>query len=227
MKDNLEKDNYILCPICGKEKFYPSDYVIFCINCGWEGSMDTSDTHMVEVDGYSIRDYKKIYEEYIKVNPKFIWKKDKDALTRFCETFKDYGYDCPVCGTKDSFNPDCRYCHQCGWKYNYIQAQYPDFDDSTNKLSLNEYKKKYYDFINNNPNYHWKDTDEVKMNFNEEQLKWLKENNILYFDKLTSNEELHKIFDSIEKIQRQFETKDGYDEYMLIRSILNIILDNI
>ena len=226
MKDNLEKDNYVLCPICGREKFYPEDYIIFCVNCGWEGSLDTSDIHMIEVDGLSIRDYKKIYEEYIKVNPNYIWKKDKEALNSFCESFTDYGSKCPCCG-EDSLDPDYRYCYKCGWKYNFVQAQYPDFDNSSNKLSLNQYKEQYNNIIKENPNYMWKDTEEAKMPFNEKQIKWLKENNIKGFDKLTSEEELHKKFDSIEQIQKQYENKEGYEKYMFIREILNIILDNI
>ena len=137
MKENLEENNYVLCPICGKEKFYPKDYYIFCNHCGWEGSLDTSNIYLEEANGFSIRDYKKIYEEYIKANSNFIWKENKEALDKFIDTFTDYGSKCPVCG-EDSFEADYRYCYKCGWKYNIVQAQYPDFEDSSNKLSLKD-----------------------------------------------------------------------------------------
>lgn len=224
MKDNLEKDNYILCPICGKEKFYPEDYFIFCNHCGWEGNMNIDD-NIVELNGYSARDYRKVYQEYIKEHPNYIWKDDKDALDNYMDSFVEYGSKCPCCG-EDSLAPDYRHCYRCGWKYNFVQAQYPDFDNSSNKLSLNQYKEQYEKLIKDNPNYMWKNTEEVKMPFNNEQIKWLNENNIQEFDRLTPEEELHKIFDSIEQIQKQYEKKDGYDDYMFIREILNIILDN-
>ena len=109
-----------------------------------------------------------------------------------------------------------------------VQAHYPDFDNSSNKLSLNEYKEEFHKIIADNPNYLWKETDAVKMPFNDEQIKWLKDNNInIEFNKLTPDEEMHKIFDSIENIQKQYENKEGYETYMFIKSILDIILDNI
>ena len=220
----MEKDNYILCPICGKEKFYPEDYFIFCNHCGWEGNMNIDD-NIVELNGYSARDYRKVYQEYLKENPNYIWKDDKDALDKYMNSFVDYGSKCPCCG-EDSLDPDYRYCYKCGWKYNFVQAQYPDFDNSSNKLSLNQYKEQYKERIKENPNYMWKNTKEVKMPFNNEQIKWLKENDIKEFDRLTPEEELHQIFDSIEKIQRQYENHGGYEKYLFIREILNTILDN-
>ena len=224
MKDNLEKDKYILCPICGKEKFYPEDYFIFCNHCGWEGNINVDDK-MVELNGYSARDYRKVYQEYLKSHPNYIWKEDKDALDNYMDSFVDYGNNCPCCG-EESYDSEHIYCYKCGWKYNFVQAQFPDFDDSSNKLSLNQYKNQYNNIIKNNPNYLWKDTDEARIPFNSEQIKWLKENKIRDFDKLTPNNEIHKIFDSIEQIQRQYENLDGYEMYIFIKSILDKILDN-
>ena len=227
MKEFLEKDNYILCPICKKEKFYPDDYFIFCNHCGWEGNLNVDD-NIIELNGYSARDYRKVYQEYLKEHPNYIWKDDTEALEKYMKTFNDYGYDCPVCGEKDVFNPDCRYCYKCGWKYNFVQAQYPDFDDSSNKLSLDDYKEKYNIIIKKNPNYQWKNTEEVKMPFTNEQMEWLKNNDIRTdFDKLTPDEEMHQIYDEIEKKQKQYENKDGYEMYMFIGEILGAILDSI
>lgn len=225
MKEHLERDDYILCPICGKEKFLPEDYFIFCNHCGWEGNFDVDD-NMVELNGYSAKDYRKIYQEYLKDHPNYIWKDDKNALNNFVDSFKDYGSNCPVCGT-DSLAPDYRYCYKCGWKYNIVQAQFPDFDNSSNKLSLNDYKENYKAIIESNPDYFWKETSEAKIPFDDKQVEWLKENSIKEFDKLTSEKEIHSIIDSIVKIQRQYENKEGYEMYMFIKSILDLILDSI
>ncbi len=227
MKEFLEKDNYILCPICKKEKFYPDDYFIFCNHCGWEGNLNVDD-NIIELNGYSARDYRKVYQEYLKEHPNYIWKDDTEALEKYMKTFIDYGYDCPVCGEKGVFNPDYRYCYKCGWRYNYVQAQYPDFDDSSNKLSLNEYKEKYNKLVIKNPNYQWKNTNEVKIPLTKEQLEWLDTNNIRSdFDKLTSDNELFEILDEIEKKLKQYENKEEYETYIFIREIMGIILDNI
>lgn len=225
MKERLEKDNYILCPICGKEKFYPEDYFIFCNHCGWEGNINIDD-NVVELNGFSARDYRKVYQEYLKEHPNYVWKENKDALDNYMDSFVDYGIKCPCC-SEESYDSEHNYCYKCGWRYNFVQAQFPDFGNSSNKLSLNQYKEQYDKFTSSNPNYMWKNTNDVHMPFNDEQIKWLKDNNIKEFNKLTADSEIHKIFDSIEQIQRQYENPEGYDNYMFIREILNIILDNI
>jgi ribosomal protein L37E len=224
MKDISEKDNNILCPICGKERFSQDDHFIFCNMCGWEGNINNDD-NIVELNGYSARDYRKVYQEYLKQNPNYIWKKDKNALEKFMDSFVDYGSKCPVCG-EDSFEPDYRFCYKCGWRYSFIQAQYPDFDNSSNKLSLNQYKEKYKSLITNNNTYMWKNTNEAKIQFNTKQLKWLEDNNINYnIDKLSLDKEINNTIDSIERIQRKYENKEDYETYMFIKSILDLILD--
>ena len=225
MKEYLENDNYVLCPICGKEKFYPEDYFIFCNHCGWEGNMNIDDS-TVELNGFSAKDYKKVYQEYLKEHPNYIWKYDKEALNNYMDSFIDYGSKCPCC-SENSFDSNHNYCYKCGWKYNFVQAQYPDYDDSSNKLSLNKYKEEFNDNIKNNPSYMWKNTDKAKIPFNDKQIEWLINNNIEDFNKLTPEEEIHIIFNKIQQIQRQYENKDNYEEYMFIKSILDTILDNI
>lgn len=227
MKENMEKDNYVLCPICGKEKFYPEDCFILCNHCGWEGSLDTSNIYIEEVNGLSIRDYKKIYEEYIKNNPKYIWKDNTDALNKFCDSFADYGFKCPCC-SEESFNDGRNYCFKCGWKYNFVQVQYPDFDNSSNKLSLNQYKEKYKKIIDSNPDYLWKNTDEVLFPFTKEQLEWLKANNInSNINKLTSENKIINVINSIEEIEEKYESNGEYDTCLFIRTIVDTILENI
>ena len=223
MKEHLEKDNYILCPICGKEKFNLEDYFIFCNHCGWEGNIN-SDENFVELNGYSVRDYRKVYQEYIKEHPGYIWKNDKDDLEDFMDSFVDFGSKCPCCN-EESFDNEHSYCYKCGWKYNFVQAQFPNFDNSSNKLSLNQYKEQYNKIISNNPNYMWIDSNDVNILFNDKQKEWLKKNNIKLFNKLTSDEEMYQIIDSIHKIQKQYENKEGYEEYMFIKSIIDEILD--
>ena len=78
-----------------------------------------------------------------------------------------------------------------------------------------------------NPDYLWKETSEAKIPFDDKQVEWLKENSIKEFDKLTSEKEIHSIIDFIVKIQRQYENKEGYEMYMFIKSILDLILDSI
>ena len=225
MKEYLEKDNYVLCPVCRKEKFNLDDYFIFCNHCGWEGNINV-DEKIVELNGMSTKDYRKVYDEYIKIHPSFVWSEDKDALDNYISTFKDYGSKCPVCG-EDSFEPDYRYCYKCGWKYNYVQAQYSDYCDSSNELSLNQYREKYKSIIGNSSDYLWKNTNDVKIPFTNEQIKWLKENHVKIVDKLTDDKELHQILDSIYKIQTQYENKENYEIYMFIKDILDLILDTI
>lgn len=221
----MEKDKEIICPICGKEKFTQEDGFIMCNHCGWEGNLDTSDPYFVELNGYSQKDYKKIYDEYIKLHPDYVWSSNTNALEEYVDSFINYKSKCPVCG-EDSFEPDYRYCHKCGWHYNFVQAAFPDFNDSTNKLSLNDYKKRYEHLINENPKYEWKNTREVDANLSQEQIKWLKDNNINYsFNKLTPDHELNDIYDKIEMIQKQYESKKDYETYMFIKSIMNAILD--
>ena len=53
-----------------------------------------------------------------------------------------------------------------------------------------------------------------------------KDNNINYsFNKLTPDHELNDIYDKIEMIQKQYESKKDYETYMFIKSIMNAILD--
>lgn len=226
MIESMKKDNIVLCPVCGKEQFDKNDCFVFCNQCGWEGNINIDD-NMVELNGMSTKDYRKVYQEYIKEHPNYIWKKDKEALEKYMDSFRYNDSICPVCG-ENSFEPDYRYCYKCGWKYNFVQAEFPDYDCSSNKLSLNEYKNNYNQLLKNNPNYMWKNTDEIKIIFTEDQFKWLEDNNInIDINKLTPEEEIHRVYDSIEKIQKQYENKEGYETYLFIKTILDIILDNI
>lgn len=54
------------------------------------------------------------------------------------------GQICPVCG-KHTFEEDDNFeiCPICGWEDDGIQRDDPDYCGGANKLSLNEYRKKY------------------------------------------------------------------------------------
>lgn len=219
----MEKDNYVLCPVCGKEKFYfGKDYFIFCNTCGWEGNLD-SDDNMVELNGISANDYRKVYNEYLKINPNYVWRNDKDALDNYMNSFKDYGTKCPVCG-EESFKDEALYCYKCGWKYDVVQAEFSDFGNSANLLPLDEYKEQFNKLISNNPNYLWKNTNESLFNFNNEQIDWMKKNNInTNINKLSSNKEISKVISSINEFWNKAQSKE---EYLLIRELIGKILDS-
>ena len=109
-----------------------------------------------------------------------------------------------------------------------MQVQYPDFDNSSNKLSLNQYKEKYKKIIDSNPDYLWKNTDEVLFPFTKEQLEWLKANNInSNINKLTSENKIINVINSIEEIEEKYESNGEYDTCLFIRTIVDTILENI
>lgn len=75
---------------------------------------------------------------------------------------------CPVCGTMyfsepnkgDMYEEDMNkylegnvHCFHCGWIYDLDQFENPDSHNGFNKLSLNEYKKRFEDKVKVNPNY--------------------------------------------------------------------------
>ena len=53
---------------------------------------------------------------------------------------------------KDYLNGNIQ-CRHCGWIYDLDQFENPDSYDGFNKLSINEYKKKYEEIIKTNPKY--------------------------------------------------------------------------
>lgn len=54
------------------------------------------------------------------------------------------GECCPVCG-KYIFTESHEICPVCGWENDRVQLEDPDFPGGSNKLSLNEARKKYED----------------------------------------------------------------------------------
>ncbi len=168
----------MLCPIC--EKMYFSspnkdnydeeikEYLngeVICHHCGWIYELEqlrNPDTYI----GYNkktLNEYKKWYKEKIEENPDYDYLDENkpDPIPHIC----------PICG-KHKFKTHgyCEICPSCGWEDDEYQEENPD--DSTfgiNKLSLNEYKKRYIETINKFPNYFWiRDTDKYyDKNFND------------------------------------------------------------
>ncbi len=81
---------------------------------------------------------------------------------------------CPVCGKfyfsslesdtddlgyfsllsdKIAVSEDIPTCHQCGWKYDAFQHNNPESSYGENGISLIDYRRKYSEIINENPDY--------------------------------------------------------------------------
>ena len=125
---------------------------------------------------------------------------------------------------EESFKDEALYCYKCGWKYDVVQAEFSDFGNSANLLSLDEYKEQFNKLISNNPNYLWKNTNESLFNFNNEQIDWMKKNNInTNINKLSSNKEISKVISSINEFWNKAQSRE---EYLLIRELIGKILDS-
>ena len=68
----MQKIN-IPCPVCGKYIFNQEQDFDICKYCGWEndGYFESGGANDLSLDDYTIR-----YNQYLELNPKYIWKKD-------------------------------------------------------------------------------------------------------------------------------------------------------
>ena len=69
---------------------------------------------------------------------------------------------CPVCG-KTVFSSQSSYeiCSICGWEDEGGCEEYPDEESGPNHCSLNEYRRRFFQRVQENPNYSWtKEMDE-------------------------------------------------------------------
>lgn len=57
------------------------------------------------------------------------------------------GIICPICGQYE-FEEDFDTCTVCGWQYDRVQYNDPDYWGGANDLSINDYKKAW---LNKNP----------------------------------------------------------------------------
>ncbi len=52
---------------------------------------------------------------------------------------------CPICNqTECDIHHEFTVCPICGWEYDYVQEDNPDFEGGANDLSLNQYKERYH-----------------------------------------------------------------------------------
>ena len=90
--------------------------------------------------------------EQIKILKECIKDKKDISQTKLFEKYEekvifdmDEKRKCKCCGkyTLDK-NSIYEMCSNCGWKSNPFQEENPNFDGGANKLSLNQYKKEYF-----------------------------------------------------------------------------------
>lgn len=161
------KQDFILCPVCGKHKFpaWEDNGTCICPHCGWAHDSLSEEEHF-ETGSHNdlcLDDYKLRYEYYVEQNPNYHWARDK-----YPEIPQIEPTDCPVCG-KFRFEelrwddiycgetPESTWCRECGWYYSPEQAKSPDLKNSVNAMSLNEYKAWYNDKLKENPEYRYFD----------------------------------------------------------------------
>ena len=97
---------------------------------------------------------KNIGEEIIKKNPDFYWERDYKTVN-FGKEVEEKHF-CPVCKKTEFDSLDShKQCKYCGWIDNMTQEKYPDFKNSSNELSLEEYKENYNRLVSENENYEW------------------------------------------------------------------------
>jgi hypothetical protein len=74
------KHEYILCPVCQKHKFSKIVDYTFCPYCGWCHDDVSEDVEYQDIaigpNNFSLNDFKKRYQETIKTNPDFYYKRD-------------------------------------------------------------------------------------------------------------------------------------------------------
>ncbi len=167
------KQEYIICPVCGKHKFptWEDNGCCICPYCGW-GHDTMCEENVFDACGpndLSLEDYKLRYEYYMSQNPKYYWRTDKypnipqidKCLCPICRKFQfePLTWDDIYCG----ITPTDVYCMQCGWHYDEEQQNLPNLTNGANMLSLNEYKCWYDKKITENSNYNY--FDEVTDNY--------------------------------------------------------------
>ena len=144
------------CPICEKYVFEEENSFDICPYCGWEddGVQYDDKKYWGGANEFSQVDYKKTYEEIIKKNPDFYWERDYKTVN-FGKEVEEKHF-CPVCKKTEFDSLDShKQCKYCGWIDNMTQEKYPDFKNSSNELSLEEYKENYNRLVSENENYEW------------------------------------------------------------------------
>ena len=161
------------CPICGKYLFMQDNSFDICKYCGWEDDGVQADDPKFwgGANELSLIDYKKNYDEEIKKNPDFYWKRDYEKVN--FDKYTDNSHLCPICGkTKFKHEDSHDRCEYCGWIDNWTQEHFPDFENSSNALSLIKYKEEYDKKIQEDTSYVWGDMNK-DFDFTKEEKEYL------------------------------------------------------
>ncbi|MBR6331822.1 MAG: hypothetical protein IKR78_01645 [Dehalococcoidales bacterium] len=154
----INKENYVpmLCPVC--EDFYFSELeddeysrTLQCSRCGWIYDPRQHADHDLRngENEKSLTEYRRWFASKIAEDPNYDYLDEhRPPMTPHL---------CPVCDKyefPDHYSSDI--CPFCGW-----EDDGTDEDDTDiigpNDLKYSEYKKRYFSYINNNPNYKWED----------------------------------------------------------------------
>jgi uncharacterized protein (DUF983 family) len=121
------------CPICGKTEFSSENSFEICNYCGWQndGIQSEDPNFWGGANDLSLKDYKKNYQELLKVDPKYKWSKN-DKKIEFEKMERNSKHLCPVCN-KYFFNEldSHETCKNCGWIDNWTQEKFPDYENSS------------------------------------------------------------------------------------------------
>lgn len=157
------KQNYILCPVCGKHKFpaWEDNGTCICPHCGWEHSINDEENPF-ELSGPNelcLNDYQLRYEYYVEQNPEYHWARDEcpelpNIEPIMCPVCKKYHFEEMTiedvcCGVL----PSDVSCRLCGWHYDEKQQDDASLKYGANEMSLNEYRVWYNKKLEESPNY--------------------------------------------------------------------------
>lgn len=149
------------CPVCHKYYFvddtedeknedgYEGKRDDYCSCCGWKYDLYQAQHPDVArlTNELSLNDYKKDYDEKIKINPNYDYLEEHHVIKPHL---------CPVCGKYEFVDvASFDICPYCGWEDDPLMEREPDYWGGANDLSLNDYKKDYEAKIKVNPNYKW------------------------------------------------------------------------
>lgn len=159
----MNKQSYVLCPVCKKHKFpiWEDNGTCICPYCGWghdtQGEENTNEA--IGPNDLSLENFKLRYSYYVEQNPKYHWR-----TNHFPDVPQIEKRMCPVCGKFEfepltwediycGVTPTDVYCISCGWRYSPEQEKYPQMANGANEMSLNEYRAWYEKKISDNPDY--------------------------------------------------------------------------